>query len=224
MHVTPCSSPNFGWNYKTHIEITEVALQNNDNLSKIEKRMLGRFSQMPDFNADELGDLNSSHFFFPFADKRSYTLKKNSGNNAMEKFVYHINNAFKELDREKFLREVGYAVHYLQDVSTPLHTEQGGIFQKFLKLPVHRKFERGKSIGASSRLSVLKGNYSPTKLRFANLERLFFDTAFYSCNPKNKVKIINLSKWAEIQQRCFNRGIDASREFFDYMLPFCPKK
>ena len=96
MHTTLISSQSFGWNYKTHIEITEMALQNDNRLDKVEKRMLGRFSQMPDFCKEELGDLNSSHFFFPYGKKKSFTLKKDSENNAFDKFKYHVNNALKE--------------------------------------------------------------------------------------------------------------------------------
>ena len=224
MHTTLISSQSFGWNYKTHIEITEMALQNDNSLDKVEKRMLGRFSQMPDFCKEELGDLNSSHFFFPYGKKKSFTLKKDSENNAFDKFKYHVNNALKESNREKFLREIGYAVHYLQDVSTPLHTEQGGILQKFFKFPIHVKFEKGEFIGASSRLQILKKQYSPEKLKFSNLQVLFYNTALFSSRPENKVKYTNKNEWFGIQQRCFNRGVDASREFFKFILRYLPAK
>ena len=52
---------NFKWNIKTHIAATELALTNT-SISRVEKRMLGRFSQMPDLMKEELRDMNSAHF------------------------------------------------------------------------------------------------------------------------------------------------------------------
>ena len=63
MFINQFNNINFGWNIKTHIAITEQALSNNKKLSPVEKRMVGRFSQMPDLIKGELQDMNSAHFY-----------------------------------------------------------------------------------------------------------------------------------------------------------------
>ena len=48
MKINSIVSPTFGWNIKTHLVETEFALKKNNMVTEAEKRMLGRFSQMPD--------------------------------------------------------------------------------------------------------------------------------------------------------------------------------
>lgn len=224
MRISGLNSPNFCWNLKTHIAITEEALKDNESVNKTEKRMLGRFSQMPDLMKEELEDLNSAHFYDALHEDPSFGTVNDDKNNAMGKFLFHTEQALKQKDREKFLRETGYAVHYLQDASTPPHTEHGNYLQKLFRLPMHINFERGNYIGASSRLETLKKNYKYEELPFSNLKMLFHNTALYTVQPENQVKYKNIGKWFDIQQRCFNRGVNASRAYLEFILKYLPAK
>ena len=73
MNINPIGGPQFGWNIKTHLVATEKAVENSKLLDKVEKRMLGRFSQMPDLIKEELSDMNSAHFYDVYSNELSYT-------------------------------------------------------------------------------------------------------------------------------------------------------
>ncbi len=220
-------NPNFCWNIKTHLVITEEALKHNRNISEIERRMLARFSQMPDLMKSELHDMSSAHFYDALHKDPSFGTVNDKINNALSRFLCHTRKAkiaAKKADRELFLREVGYAAHYLQDASTPPHTEHGNYLHKLFRLPMHIAFERGKKLGASSRLKDLKQGFEPEELPFSTLKMLFHNTALFSVQPENHVKYSNKKQWAQIQQRCFNRGINATKAYMDYILEKFPNK
>ena len=131
MKINNITSPCFGWNIKTHLIETEQALENNKLLSEKEKRMLGRFSQMPDLMKESTQDMNSAHFYDVLnPNDPSFGTINDDINNAMSRFLRHTENAFKKTNREEFLREVGFAAHYLQDAATPPHVENGNYLHK----------------------------------------------------------------------------------------------
>ena len=235
MEINYRNNLTFGWNIKTHLAITEKAAQDNSALSKVEKRMLARFSQMPDKDPKEIVDFVSPHFYDALHTDPSFGTLNDAKNNAMSRFLHHTSEALKQNDRDAFLRETGYAVHYLQDVSTPPHTEHGNYFQKLFRIPMHKKFEKGKKSGASSRLDILLDNYkfedlSPSsnlpsgkKEMLSSLERLLHNTALFTVQKENVVKYTNLKKWPMIQQRCFDRGVNVTKVFLDMILQYLPK-
>lgn len=225
MNINSITSPNFGWNIKTHLIETEHALRQNNMVSEKEKRMLGRFSQMPDLIKESTQDMNSAHFYDVLNPKDpSFGTKNDDINNAMSRFLKHTENAFKQTNRDEFLREVGYAAHYLQDAATPPHVENGNYLHKLYRLPLHHMFERGKKYGASNRSSELLENYKDGDVHFNSLEQLFHNTALFAVQKENQVNYDNIKEWFSIQQRCFNRSIDATKAYFDYMLKHLPIK
>ena len=224
MDLIAKSNISFGWNVTTHMAMTEKAIGEIDTLSNVEKRMLGRFSQMPDFDAREVVDFVSPHFYDVLYPDPSFGTKNDARNNAMSRFLTYARKAMKETDREMFLRKIGYAVHYLQDVSTPPHVEHGNYLHKLFRIPMHNMFEKGKKLGATSRLDILEKNYMPEEIPFSNLKQLFHNTALYTVQPENKVKYTNIKQWFGIQQRCFNRGVNVSKTFINYMMQYLPKK
>ena len=120
--------------------------------------------------------------------------------------------------KEEVLKKLGYALHYLQDMSVPLHTEPGGLIHKILKYKLHGNFERGKKYGATAHLDILTQNFKAEDLEYSSILDLFTKTAEYSQNPEFKVKRFNKKNWISIQQACFNRGVNASREFLEKVL------
>lgn len=225
MKINNITSPCFGWNIKTHLIETEQALKNNKLLSEKEKRMLGRFSQMPDLMKESTQDMNSAHFYDVLNPKDpSFGTKNDEINNAMSRFLNHTKNALNKTDREEFLKEIGFAAHYLQDAATPPHVENGNYLHKLYRLPMHFLFEKSKKFGASNKTEELLKNYNPQEISFSSIEALFHNTALFAAEKENRVNYDNIKKWLGIQQRCFNRSVNATRAYFDYMLQHLPKK
>lgn len=213
---TTNQQPAFGWNKTTHAEMTLLALKDNNLLSEKEKRMLSRYSQMPDFDKKERGYFCNTHFFFPNSTEGvSFGKGADRYNNAYSRFKELLQRSILSHNKDDFLKYMGYTVHYLQDMSTPLHTESGGLIQKVLKYKTHKDFERGKKYGATANIAKLKNEYKPESVNFSSLLDLFIGTSIFSSRPEFKVSMFNKKEWARIQQACFNKGVDTSRELFD---------
>ena len=215
------------WNIKTHMAVTEHALENYEGLSTVWKRYIARASELPDLDYRELEDLNAGHFYDALNEDPSYGTINDAKNNALSRFISHTEKAkklAKEGKLEDFFKEVGYAIHYLQDGGTPPHTETGNYWQKLWRIPMHTAFERGKKIGATDRLAELKANYTPEEIPFSSLEMLFHNTALFTVQPENHVSYGNKAEWANIQQRCYDRSVNVSKVYLDYILQFIPKE
>lgn len=209
-------SINFGWNRTTHLEMTMLALKDT-KMSDVMKRQLARYSQIPDFDKAEIGYRNNTHFYFVNSKKKSFG-KNNSRNNAFNQFKEHVTAALVTKDDNVFIKQAGYAMHYLQDMSVPLHTEKGGIFHKIIKYKLHSNFERKTKYGALSNMRKLIENYKHENINFTTFLDLFKNTAIFSQNPNLKVSCFNKKKWYSIQQECFNMGVNTTREFFEKLL------
>ena len=213
----------FGWSKQTHSLITKKALDSNNHLNAEEKELLASFTVQPDDIKTEKGYHNNTHFYFPYGKTKSFG-KEPEENNALKKFIEHYRQAFKTEGRKDFLKEVAYALHFLQDAGTPVHTEESNFLKKIRDFYLHKNFERGEKYGAASRHNQLLAGYQPQKIDFLKLDNLFIDTAKFSAQAKYRVSRFNKSKWANIQQECFNYGVSASKEFIDFMMNFLPKK
>ncbi len=217
MQINPTTSqPNFKWNRKTHLEMTMLALK-DCNILPSQKRQVGRYSQMPDFCKQELGFHCNTHFYFPNSKNKSYGLNIEK-NNALQMFKDHFEAAIFCKKETHFLQHAGYAIHYLQDVTVPLHTKANNFIGKFLKYRIHREFERGEKFGANLHLAEFKQEYQPKTINFTTLVDLFKDTADFSQNPELQVNSSNKKEWKNIQQICFNRGVDATTLLFNKLL------
>ena len=207
---------NFRWNKTTHLEMTMLALKDSE-LDNITKRQIARYVQMPDFIKTELGFYNNSHFYFPNSKKKSFGV--NSGKyNAYSQFIEHLSHSISAKEDGEFYKFLGFALHYLQEMSNPLHTEPSNIVSKMLKYKTHKKFECDSKVGATSNLDVLKDNYKHEDVTYGSLLDLFKDTAEFSQNPKYKVRCTNVDKWLDIQKECFNRGVNSSKVFIERLL------
>ncbi len=208
------NSVNFKWNKTTHLEMTMLALKDS-KIDKVTKRQIARYSQMPDFVKSELGYHNNTHFYFPNSEKKSFG--KNSGEfNAYNQFKEHLTTALFSKNDEHFLKHAGFALHYLQDMSVPLHTEKGGMLHKIMKYKLHKNFEQNSKYGVLSNMKNLAENYRYKKITFTTLLDLFKDTAEFS--GRFKITSSNKKKWYSIQQECFDMGVNTTREFFEKLL------
>ncbi len=197
--------------------MTLLALKDS-NIDISVQRQLARYSQMPDLSKKERGFYNNTHFFFPNKKNKSFGFGKNKYNNALAMFKEHYQNALIAKNKEDFLRNTGYALHYLQDVSVPLHTQSGSIIHKIFNYTKHGIFEKGKKSGATAKLHILKQNFKKEDLTYNSLIDLFVDTANFSQKPEFKVSWFNKNKWPYIQQECFNKGTNITRIFIEKLM------
>lgn len=218
MQIQSINRQSFGWNTQTHIGMTLLALKDS-GLEPEDMKQLAKYSVMPDFVKSEEGYHHNTHFFYPYGKDKSFGRGGNEGNNAFERFKAHLQSALATHKKTEFLKHTGYAMHFLQDVSMPLHTEPGGLVKKIRDYYLHKNFECGEKYGATPALDKLADGYKPDKnLHFSSLIDLFVSTAEFSQKPRFQVSRFNKRDWFKIQQECFNRGVDASREFFEKML------
>ncbi len=216
-------TPSFGWSKNTHYVMTKKALEKNKKLNFAEHEAFANYTMLPDEIKSEKGYYNNTHFYFQNGKTKSFG-KDPEKNNALAKFTEHYKKSFKADSRRDFLYEVAFALHFLQDANTPVHTEQSSFIVKFRDYYLHKNFERGEKYGAASKHTQFLKNFKPQKIDFLKLDDLFIKTAEFSSQDKYKVSRFNKSKWENIQQECFNYGVSASKEFVDFMMKFLPKK
>ena len=84
-------------------------------------------------------------------------------------------------------------------------------------------FERSKRFGVTEKTDLLLKNYKYEDIPFSTLASLFHNTALYTVQTDNLVRYHNIKKWPGIQQRCFDRSINATKAYFDYILQYLPK-
>ena len=226
MNINYNNSLTFGWNIKTHVFMTQKALENIEGLTNEEKEFIAAHSQDPDLMKVEVEDACARHFYDVLHEDPSFGTVNDDLNNAMSGFLNHNNTAMEASlngDRKMFLTKVAHSVHYLQDGSTPPHTEHGNYLHKLYRVPMHCMFEKTKPFGASCRLNLLERGYVYEYLPFSSLKSLFHNTALFTVQPENHVSYINIRDWFKIQQRCINRGINASIAYFEYIMKYLPK-
>lgn len=209
-------SVNFKWNVKTHREMTLLALKDS-GMGEAVKKKLAVTSQMPDFLKSERGYHNNTHFYFPNSKRKSFG-KDSDRLNAYNQFKEHVITALVSKDDDNFLKHAGYALHYLQDMTVPFHTEEGGVLHKILKYSLHKEFECETKFGVVTNHEKLIKNYKSQKVPYTTLLDLFKNTALFSQNPKFRVTNTNKKKWYSIQQECFDMGVNTTREFVEKLL------
>ena len=184
-------------------------------------------SMMPDLLRSEIGFGTNSHFYF-LPDGRhvseSFGLH-HSRNNAFVSFLKHISNAEKLKNSPNIPQELGMALHFIQDVTVPMHTQRANIkifknspvLGKIVDFMMHSKFENNRKIGMVSRHKELLKSYKPgyEKLRASlpenyTLEDIFMSNVRFSTNPDLQIARNNKDKWTQIQQTIFNRAVDST--------------
>lgn len=209
---------NFGWRYPTHMKITAKAVDELPNLRKY-KDILTEFVQKPDF--DERGFKGNNHFYFTptlFHPRESF-LDLTGRNNAASKFSEHV-FYFEELfnkDKNEALEHAGRALHFLQDVTQPQHTERGTVLQKWKDLEIHKQFEAF----AFKNEDYFTKNAKPVQLELEpdNIIDLFDEAVFHSEHGK-QVRADNAKEWTGIAQTGISNAIQVTKEFCGYISKF----
>ena len=114
----------------SHKKITEVALK--DVFSNLELEEIIKGAILPDKDENQKGYVY--HFYNPVT-KANYL-----GNefHAKAKCIYHLGKYIKTKD----LVELGRAIHFLEDICTPVHTQYEDSSDSILKLKLHLDFEK----------------------------------------------------------------------------------
>ena len=87
---------------------------------------------LPDKDENDYG--YSSHFFNPV----TYKCYLNSEDSARNRFIWHLSNYLIKNNKES----LGRAIHFLEDICTPVHTQYEDPVDAALKLNLHINFEK----------------------------------------------------------------------------------
>lgn len=215
---------NFGWFDGTHKRLTRFALENLPNL-KPYKDKLEIFSIKPDF--DENRRFNNLHFFSP-VQKRSF-LDFHGKDNACAKYKEHVIKMLSAINKKEidlFIEHAGRALHYLQDMTQPQHTQKGLLFNKILHFRLHLDFEK-----------FVRENYSDCFIGYEEIpfrNRSFDDLFLENMNLSTKSELPTRKDtylWEYIARKGVNQAIASTKEFLtkvskllddanQYKLPF----
>ncbi len=206
---------NFGWRYGAHKEITSLAVESVSNLKKY-KNILVEFAQKPDF--DEKGFKGNNHFYYSpkVLRPRESFMDIIFRNNAGAKFAEHMYefNRFVEKDKSKALEHAGRALHFLQDVTQPQHTERGTVYRKWRDLKLHKEFEEFAYQNQDAFIKNAKP--SDIKLESDEIYELFNKSVSISENGK-QVRKDNKNAWYEIAQTGISNAIQVTKIFCEYI-------
>ena len=111
-------------NFFSHIFFTSYCFENDETLKEI--------CILPDKDENDYG--YSSHFFNPV----TYKCYLNSEDSAKNRFIWHLSNYLISKDKES----LGRAIHFLEDICTPVHTQYEDPVDAALKLNLHINFEK----------------------------------------------------------------------------------
>ena len=121
-------------NEYSHQKITELVLKNSfsDRFSNEEIKEILKGVILPDKDENQNG--YTYHFYNPVTNANYL------GNelHAKAKCVYHFGEYYKTKD----LVELGRAIHFLEDICTPVHTQYEDTSDSILKLKLHLDFEK----------------------------------------------------------------------------------
>lgn len=103
------------------------------------KELFVRFSIQPDI--DETQGIYKYHFYNPITE----TNFMNEKESALTKFKEHFKKAvsfYRDGEKEDSYKELGRAVHFMEDMNTPVHTAYEMPSDSVLKLRLHVDFEK----------------------------------------------------------------------------------
>lgn len=123
-------------NSKTHVFATKKAIElSNFKIETVDKEFLIAMCLKPD--EDETDGAFKWHFYNP-ATRKNFRGERTS---ALTKFIEHYQEATKEKDSYSSLNHLGRAIHYLEDLCTPVHTYYEDMFDATYRLKQHIEFE-----------------------------------------------------------------------------------
>lgn len=170
--------------------------------------------KQPDLDERGIGNL---HFYFKptlFKPRESF-LDFSGKNNAFSRYLVHSDEFLtEEFASTYFVEHASRALHFLQDMSQPQHTQRGNVIGKSMDLKMHKEFE---TLALSNVVKYMKNYKSDwTDYKGADFEDLFVHTVdkSHEIEPASKS---NRSEWDDIAQKSFNLMQDTTSQFFTYL-------
>lgn len=214
MKINYQDKTNFGWWYGTHKRVTGFVMEDFPALTSF-RRVLEEASQAPDLDPVEAKLFRQLHFYSPI-EKRSF-LDFRKRNNAFALYKSHVGKmilaAFQK-DKNLCMNEAGRAIHYLQDVTQPQHSQRISVFNKLFGFKNHLNFEEYAKNRQPGRFDEYEGIYNPKRDISETFEELFLNAA--STSIKNNYPVSkNFNEWERISANGINLAIEATRKFIE---------
>lgn len=215
MQIKSCEN-NINFGHKTIVHSLLVA----DNIAKFPKlkthsHVFSEGVKRPDY--DERGCGGNSHFYFKptLLTPRESFLDFAGNQNAFSKYLFHVEDFLsQEQVNTFFLDHASRALHFLQDMSQPQHTQRGNFVKKYVDWSMHRKYEVMELTNVAKYMKDSKSDWADYK--GSDFEDLFMHTVdkSHKIEPASKS---NRSKWDDIAQKSFNLMQDTTNQFFTYL-------
>ncbi len=213
----------FGWHFKHHTLLTRTAIKNmRKYISAENKVILEKAVQKPDF--DEIGRFANKHFYFGPAEKGAKLsfLDFNDKFNAKYCFNEHLKKA-SELIKENKVTEAfeqfGRALHFLQDMSVPLHTEKAPFIQKVIEAKMHLSFEQlAQNSQRKMSKQKIKMSESNTSGDFFEIAKNLFTDSVEHSRSMPKISNDRKKDWAVIARQCCERAAENTSKLIDSFI------
>ena len=152
--------------YTTQRGITIVDATLGGEISKFyteeDRAQIMTYCTRPD--EDEIDGAFKYHFYNPATEKNFM----GEDDSALERCKNHYNNAvtqYKAGDKKAAFEALGRALHYVEDLNTPVHTNNQDVLDSAFNLPFHVSFEdRCQEIQSTVTTSLLKSEFRYYKL------------------------------------------------------------
>lgn len=216
MKTTIDNSTNFGWFYGTHKRITRRALKNIPSLQQFSEK-LAEFSKKPDL--DEQGIFNNWHFYSPVM--RTKYCDFNGAESAYTRYREHVKKmlvAIKANQTDLYIEHAGRALHFLQDMTQPQHTQKGFVFNKLIQLHKHLKFEE--SARNQDKWFDIYKEIPFRNMTFSTIFKQNVDLSTKNDLPKGE----DITKWDGIIEKGINQAIFSTSEFLEKLSKLVNKQ
>lgn len=199
----------FGWFYGTHKFVTRLALRPYSWL-RMHQTMFDEFVVRPDLRLNERGLFGNRHFYC-LKTKGSF-LDFNGKGNAHARYKFHVEQMLLAIENEdafRIIKNAAKALHFLQDVTQPHHTQEGFFFNKVRHVGIHRRFEQFVKENQKS--------FLPEHIEYVNnpreFEDIFMDNVKFSSKVGIPVESNIETDWERIGKVSLEQAVKSTREF-----------
>ncbi len=201
------NSPAFGWTPATH---KRLFLEANKSV-KLDKYSDG-FSKavvLPDY--DDFSYLGRKHFYNP-SNGRSYLDPKgiNNARNSYDMYIGSVKSISNRHNPSNIVDSLGRALHYLQDVTQPMHIIDTNFLRRLADMRVYGHFETN----AFEFEEKFIKNAKPVVFE----DRYFYDLFNSVIDRVRGITVptaYNKPSWNIITQNSFNVALGASKRFLE---------
>ena len=194
----------------------EIITKYNNDLSKAGKKVLFKdkdkkfwdtveeYSLKPD--EDEIYGGYKYHFY-NFITEKNFMNEKDSALNRLDMHFNNAVNEYKSKNYELAYQELGRAIHFLEDLNTPVHVVYQMPHDAVVKFPLHVKFEK-KCDEVCKQISIQEklDNISSSKLRYYKVNSL--ETIAQSSSVLSENNFFGLeSNFTKVSEKIANNAV-----------------